>query len=202
MTVHSRVLDVVRLLAKVFIWFVVLGLMVPAYKLVSVLIGGVFVGWPSFVFELGDDRLPLAPDANMVEGTLLVVGRSQAFLGAVAVELDAVFTVGYPMLIAVLAVRALDLARSDGPFSEAMPTRLGRLGWALVAQPVSAAAQALCTAQLRSTVLAGSTFGDEFSSAFGDALTWAAIASGAGILVFRSIIIEGVGMRRDLDGTV
>ena len=85
----------------------------------------------------------------MVEGTSLVVGRTAPTLGAMAVELETVFTVAYPILIVVLAQRAQDLARTDGPFQRGDAEAFGWLGWALVVQPVSAVRRAETAASLR-----------------------------------------------------
>ncbi|MFP5019738.1 DUF2975 domain-containing protein [Pseudonocardia phyllosphaerae] len=202
MTVHSWVVSATRLVAKVYFWLLLIsmGIFVP---LAIVKVGIALFGDPSsYVFTLGWDHPPLTGSARMIENSPLVVGHDSPRLGSVLAELQRILPALYPTVIIGLALRALDKARAAGLFSDDLPRRLSWLGWALIAQPAWALFTAVCVAYLRVQVLTGTTFGDEVDVAFTGSLAMPAVGAGVGILVLRSIIIEGIGMRRDLDGTV
>lgn len=204
MTIHSWVVSGTRVVAKLYFWFIVIVLVFFSVNLISKLGGALFGDPTSYVFTLGWDHPPLASSAQMIEGSRspLVTGHDSPRLGSVLAELQRILPALYPAVIIGLALRALDLARAEGLFCDALPRRLSWLGWALIAQPAWALIEALCNAALRSFVLAETTFVGEVSPAFADSVAWPAVAAGVGVLVLRSIMIEGVGMRRDLDGTV
>jgi hypothetical protein len=202
MIVHSWVAGATRLVARVYLCLLVISLgifgVVAAPK-----VGVALFGDPSsYVFTLGWDHPPLAGSAHMVEGSPLVVGHDSPRLGSVLAELQQILPLVYPAVVIGLALLMLDRARDEGLFGDGLPQTLGRLGWALVAQPAWALFVALCIACLRVQVLAGTTFGREMVAAFAGSVSWAAVGAGLGVLVLRSIVIEGVAMRRDLDGTV
>lgn len=202
MTVDSWVLSAVRLVARLYFVLLAVGLAVLAAAAVGK-IGQSLAGEPtSYVFELGYDHPPLADSARMVEGTPLVTGHDSPRLGSVLAELPQLLPTLYGAVVIGLALRALDLARERGLFCDGLPHRVGLLGWALAGQPVWALVEATTTAYLRSHVLAAATVGGELGPAFGAALEWSTVAVGVGVLLLRSIIVEGVGMRRELDGTV
>ncbi len=202
MTEHSRVLNAIRLVARLYFWLLTISLAIFAVFLVAK-VGTALFGEPgSYVFELGYDHPPLTDSARMIEGAPLVVGHDSPRTGSVLAELQQLLPTLYGAVVIGLALRALDLARAEGLFCDGLPHRVALLGWALVGQPVWALVEAMNTAYLRSHVLAGATVGGELGPAFGAALEWSTVAVGVGVLLLRSIIVEGVGMRRDLDGTV
>ncbi|TCK22183.1 DUF2975 domain-containing protein [Pseudonocardia endophytica] len=202
MTVHSWVVGATRLVAKFYFWFLAIFLGIFGLLVIEKIGVALFGDPSSYVFTLGWDHPPLAGSARMIEDSPLVVGHDSPRLGSVLAELQQILPAVYPAVIIGLALRALDRARDEGTFSDGLPRRLAWLGWALIAQPAWALFVALCIAYLRVQVLAGSTFGDEVNSAFTGSLAWPAVGAGVGVLVLRSIIIEGIGLRRDLDGTV
>ena len=202
MTVHSWPVSGIRLIAKLYAWLFAIALGIFGVFLVGKVGLALFGDPSSYVFELGREHPALAGSAQMIEGSPLVIGHDSPRLGSVFGQLQQILPIVYPAVIIGLALRALDLARNEGLFCDGLPRRLSRLGWALIAQPAWALVEALCVAYLRVHVLADTTFGGELSTAFTSSFTWPAMAAGVGVLFLRSIIIEGIGMRRDLDGTV
>lgn len=202
MIVHSWVVSAIRLVAKFYLGILVIFLGIFGFLAIQKAGVALFGDPASYVFTLGWDHPPLTGSARMIEDSPLVVGHDSPRLGTVLAELQQILPAVYPAVIIGLALWALDKARSGGLFSDNLPRRLGWLGWALIAQPAWALFTALCIAYLRAHVLAGATFGGEVNAAFTGSLAWPAVGAGVGVLVLRSIIIEGVGLRRDLDGTV
>lgn len=201
-SVHSRLVGAIGLLAKLYIGLIALSLVFFVPTLLAK-IGQAVVGEPtSYVFTLGWDHPPLANSAQMIESSPLVTGHDSPRLGVVLAELQQILPGLYALVVMGLAVWALSVARKDGLFSDTLPRQLNWLGWVLIAQPVWALAEAADVAFLRAHVLVGNTFGGELEAAFVDSFAWSAMAAGVGVLLLRSICIEGVEMRRDLDGTV
>lgn len=201
-SVHSRLVGAIGWLAKLYAGLLALSLVVFVPTLFAKIGEAVFGEPMSYVFTLGWNPPPLVDSARMLESSPLVIAHDSPRLGVVLAELQQILPGMYALAVLGLAVWALSAAHREGLFADTLPRRLGWLSGVLIAQPVWALIEAADVAFLRAHVLTGSTFGGELQAAFVDSLAWPAPAAGAGILLLRSIIIEGITMRRDLDGTV
>jgi hypothetical protein len=199
MRTGSLALRLVALVARLYGWLLVAGLLLIGLAWV---IRGPFDGSAlGFCDEVGGTSAPLLPGVTRSEDALCV--RTASALQSTLHFGHQAVPAAYGLVVTVLVVRVLGAAVSGGAFADAVPARLRALGWALVAgQPISALLTGLSAGVLRSTMVSGATVGSSTWAVAVSCLSWAAIGAGLAVLAFRAVIVEGVSMRRDLEGTV